>query len=180
MNVLEKNLPAEEDHVAGEQDAAASVLEQQRDMAVRVAGRIQDRQSQCADLDGCPFFEFVVDREWLQVVIERIDSRLLGNIEAHRLLVPIAQAVGDDSRRIDRRLAEQLAEARRAPGMVAMAVGENHVPDPRGVESVLLHIGDDRLGPHARADVDQGQLVASIHKVDMAVEGIGEVEATAA
>ena len=34
MDVLEKNFAAEEDHIAGEQDTPAAVLEQQRDMAV--------------------------------------------------------------------------------------------------------------------------------------------------
>ena len=34
MNVLEKNLAAEEDHIAGEQDAPAAVFEQQGYMPV--------------------------------------------------------------------------------------------------------------------------------------------------
>ena len=81
---------------------------------------------------------------------------------------------------MDRRLTEQVAEARGAPCMIAMPVGQDQMPDPRGVESVLLDVGDDRLGPHPRADVDQGQLVASVHQVDVAVEGVREVETIAA
>ena len=124
-------------------------------MAVGVAGRIEHRQSQLADLDGRSFFELVVDRERLEVVIERVDPSLLRNVDAHGFLVSMAKAVGDDSGHMDRRLAEQLAEASGAPCMIAMTMREDEMADACGIESILLDIGDDRLGPHPCADVDQ-------------------------
>src|SRR2546426_195785 len=75
---------------------------------------------------------------------------------------------------------EQVAAACGPSRMIAMTMSEDQMADPRRVESILLDVGDDRLGPHPRADVDEGQLVASVHQVDVAVEGVREVETIAA
>ena len=145
-----------------------------------MTGRVEDRQPQLADLDGCALLQLVVDGERLEVVIEWIDPSLFGYIDAHRFLVSTAKAVGDDSRDMDRRRVEQLAEPRGAPRVIAMTVGEDQMADASRVESILLDVGDDRLGPHPGADVDQGKLVPTVQQVDVAVEGVREVETVAA
>ena len=48
------------------------------------------------------------------------------------------------------------------------------------VEAIAFDVLDDGLSPHPGTDVDQRKLVSAIDQVDVAVVGVGEVEAVAA
>src|SRR5207244_8721656 len=137
-------------------------------------------QPKLAGLGDCALREVVVGGVRLEVVIEWIDPSRFGYIDAHRFLVSTAKAVGDDSRDMDRRRVEQLAEPRGAPRVIAMTMGADQIADASRVESILLDVGDDRLGPHPGADVDQGKRVPTVQQVDVAVEWVREVETVAA
>src|SRR5207302_10951437 len=87
-----------------------------------MARRVEDREPQAADLDGGPLLQLVIDRAGLEVVVVRVDAGQLGDIQADRLLIAAAQAVGDHSGAVGRRLAEQLSYHGASTRMVARSV----------------------------------------------------------
>ena len=132
-------------------------------MTVRMARRVEDREPQVADLDGCPLLELVIDRAGLEVVVVRVDPGQLGDIQADRLLIAAAQAVGDHSGEVGRGLAQQLSHPGASTCMVAMRVCEDQVADARWIEPIAFDVLDDRGRSHAGTDVDQRQLAAPVY-----------------
>jgi hypothetical protein len=180
VNVLKKNLAAKKDDVTGEQHRLSAIFQEQGNVTVRMARRVEDRQSKTADLNGCSFLELVIHRAWLKVVVERIDTRLLGHVHADRLLVALAQTVGDRSRGIYGRLAEQVPHPGGPTGMVAVPMRKYQVPDSGRIESVAFYVLNDSSSPHSGAYIDQCELASTIDQIDVAVIWIGEVETVAA
>src|SRR6266566_2023513 len=81
---------------------------------------------------------------------------------------------------MDRRLIEKRPHAGRSAGVIAVPVRQYQVPDQARVEAIAFDVLDDGLSPHPGTDVDQRKLVSAIDQVDVAVVGVGEVEAVAA
>src|SRR5256885_13080558 len=81
VDVLKQNFAAKKDHVAGKQGLPAALLQQQGDVAVRMARRVEDRQPQAADVDRRTLLELVVDRDRLQAVVGRVNSSLFGDVQ---------------------------------------------------------------------------------------------------
>ncbi len=61
--------------------------------------------------------------------------------------------------------------------MVAMRVRADDVADPGGVESRAADVRDHLRSAHGRTDVDQPELGAAVHEIDVTVVWIGQVEA---
>jgi hypothetical protein len=65
----------------------------------------------------------------------------------------------------------------RAPRMVAVRVRAENVADPVRIESRVADVRDYLVRAHTRTDVDQSELRAAVHKIDVTVVRIGQVEA---
>src|SRR5438093_10176731 len=74
VNVLKEDLAAVEDYVAGEQAPAAAVLEQERDVPVRVARCVERAERQVADCDLIPVGELDIDVAGFEHVAGRVGA----------------------------------------------------------------------------------------------------------
>ncbi len=96
--VGERDPPAEEDEVAAEEDPPSAAVDREREVRVRVARRLDRLDDQVADPDPVAVPELPVDRRCLKDVIGRIELRALPDLEAHRLLVRLANPPRDGRR----------------------------------------------------------------------------------
>src|SRR5436190_473308 len=78
VDVLEQDRAAVEDNVAAEQAAPPRVLEQEREMAARVPGRLDAHDDEIADRNEVAVDELDLDLARIEPVLGRVDPGALG------------------------------------------------------------------------------------------------------
>src|SRR5262249_13536188 len=147
------------------------------DVPIAVPGRLHDDQSEIADIDGCPILQLNVNRARLELVVARIEARLLGDIEAQRPLVARSERRSGDSGKVDERSTNQPPQLRSTTGMVTMAMCQDQMPDSGRIQISRPHVLDNGLGAHAGPRIDQRKLITAIDQVDVTVQPVSQVEA---
>src|SRR5207248_1913504 len=97
VDVLEQDRAAVEDNVAAEQAAPPRVLEQEREMAARVPGRLDAHDDEIADRNEVAVDELDLDECQLGSSVEQVDVAVvrIGEVEPERAGADEVNTVGE-------------------------------------------------------------------------------------